>query len=760
MHKLKPIHRDLIISFFLILVTACVFWQVCNFDFVRYDDDKYVTENRHVQAGLTRDGIAWAFLSVYANNWHPLTWLSHMLDYQLFAANPAGHHITNLLFHIISTLLLFFILKRMTGFPWRSAFVAVLFAIHPLHIESVAWVAERKDVLSTLFFMLTVWAYARYVELPGIYRYLAIILLFALGLMSKPMLVTLPFVLLLLDFWPLGRLHLEGSFFNTGASDLKAVGGRNGKGSSMGLIIEKIPLFILSALSICATIYAQWSGISPLESLPFSTRVSNAVVSYISYMGKMIWPSNLAVFYPYQESIPVWQVGGAVLLLVLITAIVVRLRRRNPYAIVGWLWYLGTLVPVIGLVQVGYQSMADRYTYLPVIGLFIAIAWMVPDLLARWRFHRIALSVLAACVMAALMTVSLFQIRYWQNSMTLFARALAVTKNNVLMETNMAAMLAAQGKFGEAITHYQKALRIKQNDLEARYNLTAAIEISMGAMLAAQGRFGEAIAHYQEALRIKPNDFEARYNLANALARQGKVEDAISHYAGILQTKPDAAAVHNNMGIALSQLGRTDEAIVHFREALRIKPDFEDAGSNLEKALMGQGGTKKPVPEKVAIPPADPNSAEGQLRMGLALFQEGRADEAIPKFEEALRLNPKLAAAHISLGLIMAQKRNLDKAIDHFRKALKINPAIAEAHNSLGVALTYKGSLDEAVEHFETALKINPRFAKAHNSLAVALAQKGRTEEAISHLRKALQLQPDYEEAKRNLNILLNMQGK
>ncbi len=718
MHKLKPIHRDLIISFFLILVTVAVFWQVSSFDFVRYDDDKYVTENRHVQAGLARGGIAWAFLSVYANNWHPLTWLSHMLDYQLFAANPAGHHITNLLFHIISTLLLFFILKRMTGFPWRSAFVAVLFAIHPLHIESVAWVAERKDVLSTLFFMLTVWAYARYVERPGIYRYLAIILFFAIGLMSKPMLVTLPFVLLLLDFWPLGRLHLEGSLFNISEGELKAVGDGNEKRSVMGLIIEKVPLFILSALSICATIYAQWSGISPLESLPFSTRVSNAVVSYISYMGKMIWPSDLAVFYPYPESIPVWQVGGAVLLLVLITAIAVRLRRRNPYAIVGWLWYLGTLVPVIGLVQVGYQSMADRYTYLPVIGLFIAIAWMVPDLLARWRFHRIALSVLAAFVMAALMTVSRFQIRYWQNSMTLFARALAVTKNNHVIHTNM------------------------------------------GALLAEQGKFGEAIAHYQEALRIKPNDFEARYNLANALARQGKVEDAVSHYAGILQTKPDAAAVHNNMGIALSQLGRTDEAIVHFREALRIKPDFQDAGSNLEKALMGQGRTKKPVPEKVAIPPADPNSAEGQLRMGLALFQEGRADEAIPKLEEALRLNPKLVAAHVSLGLIMAQKRNLDKAIDHFRKALKIKPDIAEAHNSLGVALTYKGSLDEAVEHFETALKINPKFAKAHNSLAVALAQKGRTEEAISHLRKALQLQPDYEEAKRNLKILLEMQGK
>ena len=718
MHRLKPIHRDLIIYFFLILVTVAVFWQVGSFDFVRYDDDKYVTENRHVQPGLTRDGLAWAFLSVYANNWHPLTWLSHMLDYQLFGANAAGHHITNLIFHVINTLLLFLILRRITGFPWRSAFVAVLFAIHPLHIESVAWVAERKDVLSTLFFMLTVWAYVRCVERPAIYRYLVILLFFALGLMSKPMLVTLPFVLLLLDFWPLGRLRLGRPLLNTDADDPKAVGNGNKIRSDMGLIIEKVPLFILSAASVGATLYAQWSGIAPFETLPFSTRLSNALVSYVSYMGKMIWPHGLAVFYPYPEDIPLWQVGGAGLLLIMITAIAVRLRRRYPYAIVGWLWYLGTLVPVVGLVQVGYQSIADRYTYLPMIGLFIVIAWIVPDLLAGWRLHRIALPVLATCVIATLMTVSLFQLRYWQNSMALFTHALAVTKDNAVIETNM------------------------------------------GASLAEQGKFEEAIPHYQEALRIKPNDFEARYNLANALARQGKMEEAVTHYAGILQTQPGAAAVHNNMGIALSQLGRTDEAVDHFREAIRIKPDFQDAGSNLERALMGQTRMKKPVPEKVAIAQADPNSAEGQLRAGLSLFQEGKADEAIPKFEEALRLNPNLAAAHISLGLIMAQKRNLDKAIEHFRKALKINPDIAEAHNSLGVALTYKGALDEAMEHFETALKINPKFAKAHNSLAVVLAQKGRTDEAISHLRKALQIQPDNEEAKRNLNVLLNLQGK
>ncbi|MGZ6218556.1 MAG: tetratricopeptide repeat protein [Syntrophales bacterium] len=709
--------RELLVCLCLALMTFSIYWQVQNFDFVRYDDDRYVTENRHVQMGVKAEEITWAFTSIYASNWHPVTWLSHMLDCQLYGLNPKGHHLTNLLFHILNTLLLFLILKRMTDALWRSAFVAALFAVHPLHVESVAWVAERKDVLSTFFWMLTLWAYTRYVQNLSMKRYLCVLFSFIIGIMTKPMLVTLPFVLLLLDFWPLGRLHLEGTVFNRDPNDVKVVGDGSGMRSVMGLIIEKIPLFVISGASICVTLFAQWSGIAPIVSLPFAARISNALVSYISYMEKMIWPHDLAVFYPYPESIPLWQVGGAVLLLVLITAAAVRLRKRYPYAIVGWLWYLGTLIPVIGLVQVGYQSMADRYTYLPLIGLFVAIAWAVPYLPARWPFRRVALTALAVCVIAALMTASLFQIRYWQNSMTLFARALSVTKNNFVIETNM------------------------------------------GASLAEQGKFGEAIAHYQEALRIRPDDFEARYNLANALARQGKLEEAVSLYAAILQTQLNAAAVHNNMGIALSQLGRTDEAVDHFREAIRIKPDFQDAGSNLEKAL-GQTRTKKTAPEKVAIQPANPNSAEGQLRMGLSLFQEGKADEAIPKLEEALRLNPKLVAAHISLGLIMAQKRDLDKAIEHFRKALKIKPDIAEAHNSLGVALAYKGALDEAVGHFETALRINPKFAKAHNSLAVALAQQGKTDEAVSHLRKALQLQPDYEDAKRNLKILLEAQGK
>jgi len=611
MIKLDFKGRYFIIPIFLALITFAVFWQVHSFDFVQYDDDKYVTKNSYVRLGLTKDSLVWAFTSIDVNNWHPLTWLSHMLDYQVCGLNPTGHHLTNLFLHIVNTLLLFFILKLMTGFIWRSAFVAAFFAIHPLHVESVAWVAERKDVLSTLFFMLTLLSYVNYEKRPGLYRYLPVLLFFILGLMSKPMLVTLPFVLLLLDFWPLGRLQFRENISSTGP---KIAANEDATKTNIGLLIEKIPLFILSAASVCITLYAQWTGIASFQALPFGTRISNAFVSFISYMAKMIWPANLAVFYPYPDMIPIWQIVGSILLLILITFIAVRFVRRYPYVMTGWLWYLGTLVPVIGLVQVGNQSMADRYTYIPMIGLFMIIAWAAPDLLARWRYHRTALAVSASLVIVVLATISTLQIRHWRDSITLFGQALSVTKNNYVMHSNL------------------------------------------GASLAEQGKYADAVLHYTETLKIKPDDFEARYNLANALARQGKMEESLSHYAEALRLQPDAAAAHNNMGIALSYLGRTDEAAGHFREALRIKPDFYDAELNLKTALSRKTKPKQEIPEIADKKPVDPKTAEGRMQIELFLFQKGKLDEAIPEFEEALRLNPKIAAAHVSLGLIMAQE--------------------------------------------------------------------------------------------------------
>lgn len=376
--KIRP---DLLISLFLVMAILAVYLQVRNHDFINFDDDLYVTINPHVQAGLTLDSITWAFTSTRASNWHPLTWLSHMLDCQIYGMNPGQHHLTNVLFHILNTLLLFFVFMRMTKDLWQSGFVAALFALHPLHVESVVWLAERKDVLSTFFWMLTLWSYVRYVERSGLNRYLPVLFFFILGLMAKPMLVTLPFVLLLLDYWPLKRFRLGSS---EDGQDCRP------ERFYLGFIWEKIPLFLLSAGSSVITYMVQKSSgaVSTLAVIPVHVRIANAIVSYVSYIGKMIWPHNLTILYPYLKSIIYWQVVGAGLLLAVITVVVFRMMKTKPYVAVGWFWFLGTLVPVIGLVQVGLQAMADRYTYVPLIGLFIMVAWGVPDILGKWRYKK------------------------------------------------------------------------------------------------------------------------------------------------------------------------------------------------------------------------------------------------------------------------------------------------------------------------------------------------------------------------------------
>ena len=374
--------RDLLTCLFIIMVTLSVYWQVQNFDFLNFDDDMYVTDNHHVQEGLTLKSIIWAFTTIHASNWHPLTWLSHMLDCQLYGINAGWHHLTNLLFHIANTLLLFFVFQKMTGCFWQSVFVATLFALHPLHVESVAWISERKDVLSTFFWMLTMWSYTRYVERLEVNRYLLVILFFTLGLMSKPMLVTLPFVLLLLDFYPLYRFRFQKS--DTSANPKQ-------RSNILLLVLEKIPLLVLTAVSSAVTLYAQKHGeaIMSLDAISLKIRISNAVVSYIKYIGKMIYPSNLAVMYPFQGILPWWKITGACLILVSMSLLAIRIIKQSSYFAVGWLWYIGTLVPVIGLVQVGNQSMADRYTYVPLIGLFIIITWGVSELMVQWRYRKI-----------------------------------------------------------------------------------------------------------------------------------------------------------------------------------------------------------------------------------------------------------------------------------------------------------------------------------------------------------------------------------
>ena len=565
-------HRlQLIVCLFLIVATLAVYWQVRNHDFVNYDDNHYVTDNRHVRSGLTWEGTIWAFTATHAGNWHPLTWLSHMLDCQIYGLNPGGHHVTGLLFHLMNTLLLFVVLKQMTGALWRAAFVSALFALHPLHVESVAWVAERKDVVSAFFWLITMWAYVRYVKSPVFSRYLLVLIFFALGLMAKPMVVTLPFVLLLMDYWPLGRLQLNS---------LSNLWGE--KAGVRGALWEKVPLFAIAAVSSVITLVAQQSGgaIASMHHLPIDVRMVNALVSYVSYIGKMIWPLKLAIFYPHPGMLPIWQAAGAGLLLVCISIFVIRAGRRAPYLAVGWLWYLGTLVPVIGFVQVGAQSMADRYTYLPLIGLFIMIAWGVADLAARWRYRSPALFVSTGVVLLAFMICTWLQAGHWKNSITLYEHTLDVSADNHLAHNNLGSALVEQGNLKDAIVHYSEAVRIQSEYLDAHFNL--------GVVLMRTGRLKEAMVHYFEAVRIKPDHAVAHYNLGWVLAEQGNFKQAISHYSRAVQIKPDYIDAHNNLGAALLRRKRFREAISHFSRVLQIKPDDADAHKNLRIALAAE----------------------------------------------------------------------------------------------------------------------------------------------------------------------------
>jgi tetratricopeptide (TPR) repeat protein len=566
----------LLTCFILSLATLAVFGQVLHHDFINYDDPDYVTTNPHVRAGLTIAGVAWACTSSYASNWHPLTWFSHMLDCQLFGLNAGHHHFMSVLIHLANGLLLFAVMRRMTGAIAQSAVVAFLFALHPLHVESVAWAAERKDVLSTFFWMLTTLAYVRYVERPAFRRYLLALTLFGMGLMSKPMVVTLPFVLLLLDFWPLRRLHNEGprntkvrSFF----------GEVNLWFSLVRLGREKLPFFALSAASIMVTFLVQrrWGAVVSAEVIPIKGRIENLFISYVFYIRKTLWPYDLAVFYPSRQGWPLWGVLLSAALLAGVTAAVVWRSRRYPYLTVGWLWFLGTLVPVIGLVQVGAQSMADRYTYIPLIGIFIIVTWHIPSLIRAERRRSLLLGMSAAVLLLACAVSTWRQLRYWENSSTLFERALSVTSNNCVAHGGLGVALADAGKLDEAIGHFTEALRINPNYSMAHANL--------GLALARKGNVGEAIAHYRQTLRLKPEAIETLNNLAWILAttqdqryRDGREALAIARRACELAGNSNAEVL-DTMAAAYAESGRFEDAVQMLQRAINLAAALKDEGA-------------------------------------------------------------------------------------------------------------------------------------------------------------------------------------
>lgn len=651
--------REILACLFLTIVIATVFYQLPGLDFVNLDDGIYVTENTHVQAGLTLDSLTWAFSLNDSSYWHPLTWLSHMLDCQLFGLNPGTHHLVNLIIHLANSLLLFLILKRMTGSLWQSSFVAAMFALHPLNVESVAWVASRKNLLSTFFLMLTLWTYVRYTQGPTIGKYLLVLLAFVLGLMTKPMLVTLPFLLLVLDYWPLGRFPVGQLGYcdnSEGTASTMTVSGRE---HSSRLVLEKVPLLIFSMFSIYITSLAvQLSGIViSTEAVPMKLRIANGLVSYVAYVAKMAWPKDLAVYYPYPAMVPLWNTVGAACVLTAVSAFIFRGWRKTPYLVTGWLWYLGTLVPVIGLKQHGlWPAMADRFAYVPLIGIFIMIAWGSPHLVLRLRYRRIFLTLAAGTVLSVFMILTWIQLHHWKNSSALFQHALRVTSNNHLAHNNLGNVLARQGKTKEAIGHYARALQISPNFPNAHNNL--------GKALARQGKTEESIGHYLKALQLKPDLPEAHNNLGNALARQGKDQEAIDHYTKALQLKPNFAGAHNNLGNVLERQGRRNEALYHYSMAIQLKPDFGDAYFNL----------------------------------GTLLAQQGKIREAIAQFSQALQVEPDSAEAHNSLGVLLARQEELSKAIEHFREALRIRPDFKRANRNLQTALQNLARGGEAQE--------------------------------------------------------------
>jgi Flp pilus assembly protein TadD len=575
-------HRmEIYICLGLIVATLLVFAQAAWFSFLDFDDDKNVYDNVAVRQGLTLAGVVWAFTTGHIDYWRPLTWLSHMADVQLYGLQAGGHHLSNVLLHMLNAILLFLVLRRMTGALWRSAAVAALFAIHPLRAESVAWVTERKDVLSGLFWWLTTWAYLAYAARPFSWRrYAWVVVLFMLALMAKPVVMTLPFFLLLLDYWPLKRLWGQSPVSLVDTGDCP----HGTRVTISFLLIEKLPLVALSAVSALITFQMQRQiGTTGLAGvIPFSVRAANSVVASAAYLLDTIWPYPLAAIYPFRTAIPAWHVWGAAALLVSVTAFAIWKAARFPYVLVGWFWYLGVLLPVSGLVQMGFQSRADRFTYLPLVGIFLAAVWGLNDLMAGWRHRRRAAAILAAVILPALAIRAWSQVGYWHDGISLFGQNVAVTPENKWALNLLGRALTEAGQPDEAIPRFTEALRLDPSHfLEARDNL--------GIAQMERGRFEEALGNFSEAARLFPRDANSHYNCGVALTNLGRFQEALSEYAEALRLglPPDLTVeARISLGLSLSKQGRTAEAMEQYSAALNIDPRSVMAHRNLAIALM------------------------------------------------------------------------------------------------------------------------------------------------------------------------------
>jgi Flp pilus assembly protein TadD len=611
---LGSVRRDRLVVLLLVAVTFTVYSQVGQHEFVSFDDLEYIYQNPHLEKGLTPEGVRWALTTTYVGNWHPLTWLSLLLDYELYGLKAAGYHLTNLLLHVASTTFLFLALRCLTGALWRSAAVAALFALHPLHVESVAWASERKDVLSGLFFMLTLWAYARYAtRSPSLWRYLGVLVCLILGLSAKSMLVTTPFVLILLDFWPLGRLGTPGSNRRLDRARVRSC------------IVEKLPLLLPVLGSSWLALLAQRHSGAIVGDLPLHLKVGNALVAYMGYLGKAVWPMGLSVFYPHSgASLSLPLVVCAALALLAISVLVLRVAVRRPYLAVGWFWYVGMLVPVIGIVQIGHQAMADRYTYLPLIGIFLMGVWGAAELCEKWNRSKAWLTPAVVGVLGALTVLTWAQVGTWKSSIALFEHAVRVTERNAVAHLNLGSALMKAGDSDRAIPHLTKALDIDPRFFPAHQNLEV--------IYARQGNREAALRHRAAALWIILED-EAAYGFSRH-AQRGPEATASSREGS------EAAAAHYGLGVDLATQGRIDEAVPHFEAALRLRPEW----------------------------------IEARLALGTALLIHQRRGEAMRQYLEALRLRPGDKSTRYRLAIALAQEDRIEEAIDHLSAVLHENP--------------------------------------------------------------------------------------
>lgn len=676
---LRPLWHVWVAALVLAIAVSAAFFPVAHLPFISLDDPDYVSDNPHVRAGLTWAGVKWAFTTTHACNWHPLTWFSHMVDTTLFGSGPGGPHSVNLALHVANASLLLVLLQRLTGSFWRSACVAALFALHPLRVESVAWVSERKDVLSAFFFLLTLYSYTHYVQRQR-HRavwYAAALALFALGLLSKPMLVTLPCVLLLLDVWPLGRT----GFFKP-------------------LLKEKLPFFALSAASCFATYYAQHQGgaVRTFTGLPFLQRLENACVAYVQYLGLTVFPRDLAIYYPLPTHWPVTTLLLALVCLIAVTAIVLKQTATRPFISFGWFWFIGMLVPVIGLIQVGSQSMADRYTYLPSIGLFILLAWGIAELVASYKIAGTGLPLVFGLAIVTLGFLTRTQLGQWRDSETLFRHTLAITHNNFVAHYNLGSTLLHRGQADEAIEQFEKTLAIHPRYAEAH--------VDFGNALLLKQRPQDAIAHYQEAIKLQPRLGNAHYNLGTILLQLGHIDEAIDALTHAATLQPQTALPTLNLGNAFLQKNDYQNAIGCYQKAVALQPDLADAHSNL----------------------------------GFLLMQTGRPAEARTRLESALTIDPHHANAHFHLGNLLLQENRPTEAASHFEQILAAVPNDTEALNALAVARLQQGDVAAAITHFETVLRNQPANPRTQANLALALQQGGREAEAAEAAQHALAL--------------------